>query len=88
MKKVRRKPHYTFEEKKHVMETYLLSSEYEGVGRRKFSKICGLSYTTFHSWGKAIDWDVSRIEELKKKKRARKAKGGSGLGDGVETKIL
>jgi len=88
VKKIRRKSHYTYEEKKHVLERYLLSGEYEGIGRRKFAKICGLSYTTFHSWGVSIDWDGSRIEELRKKKRKRKTREESGLGAGVETKIL
>ena len=87
MAQISRKSHYTFEEKKLALERYL-SPDLHKMSARKFAKICGVKYTTFYNWGHLIDWDITRIEELKREKGKKTKEGESHLGEAVEAKIL
>jgi len=61
---------YTFEEKKHVVESYL-SDRYRGAGVsvRRFSVICGINYWTLRDWMRAVNWDASRVDHLRREPR-------------------
>lgn len=87
MTRIRRNYHYTFGEKKLALEAFVCSEEYKDLSLEKFSKVCGISYGSLWAWGSAIDWDVTRIEELRKKERKSAGKK-SGMGEEVEAKIL
>lgn len=87
MAQICRKPHYSFEEKKLMLERYLCPDQHK-VSPHEFAKICGVKYTTFYGWGHAIDWDIARIEELKRRKRKKSKVGVRQLGEAVEAKIL
>lgn len=54
---------YTFAEKKLVLESFY-SSQYDGISLKEFSGICGINYHTLCSWARAIDHDISRVDEL------------------------
>ena len=88
MAQLKRHLHHDFAEKKLMLEKFLLSSEYKDVSPKDFSEICKVNYCTFLRWGRAIEWDPMRIEELKRKSRKKTQKTQSGLGEGVEAKIL
>jgi transposase InsO family protein len=59
--------HRSYQEKKQILEKYLLSNEYRNVTVKEFSRICGVPYMTLRRWGNTIGWDVGRIEELRRK---------------------
>ncbi|MCP4410864.1 MAG: transposase family protein [Gammaproteobacteria bacterium] len=82
--------HCSYEEKKLILEEYLLSGKYEGMRPKEFSAICKVNYRTLMRWGTRIDWDASRIEELKRKgkKKGVAAVAGSNLSEGEQKKIL
>ncbi len=82
-----RRSHYLFQEKKLILERYLSADQYK-VSLGEFAKVCGVKYNTLYRWGHAIDWDITRIEELKRKKRKKTKEGESQLGEAVEAKIL
>jgi transposase InsO family protein len=69
MARICRQRQYSFEEKKLMLEEFLVSSRYRDTKPKEFSRICGVNYSTFRAWGEAIDWDVRRIGELRRKKR-------------------
>lgn len=69
MARVRRNQNYSFEEKKLVLEGYLLSVKYKDMNQNDFSKVCNIKYITFREWGKKIDWDATRIDELKRTRK-------------------
>jgi len=81
-----RKPHHSFEEKKLILERYLSPGQYDEVSPCEFAKICGVNSRTFYRWGRAIDWEITRIEELRRKKK-KNPNGQSRLGEAVEAKI-
>jgi transposase InsO family protein len=89
MKRTKFPRHYTYEEKKLIMEKYLQSSEYKEMNAVAFSKICNVNQSTFYRWGSLIDWDVTRIEELKRKKKKTEVKvNRSNLSEGEQGRIL
>jgi len=61
--------YYSDEEKMLILEEYLLSGKYDKITLKEYSDICNVKYRTLRGWGVAIDWDGSRIEEVKRKKR-------------------
>ncbi len=85
----RQHPQYTFEEKKLALESYF-SDKYEGRGMplKRFSSICGINYWTMRDWVQAIDWDRSRIEELRRERKAKPAEGATGLSEPVQRLVL
>jgi len=83
-----RKSHHTFEEKKLILERYLNSGQYDNVNPGEFAGICGVSASTFYRWGHAIGWDITRIDELRRKRKNKNPNGKSRLGEAVEGKIL
>lgn len=87
MAKICRRRHYTFEEKKLLLEKFIASPEYKHMKPKEFSEICGIRYHTFLSWGNKIDWDLNRLNELKRKKRKKK-QGKSKISDEIKEKIL
>ena len=89
MARIRRHQQYSFEEKKLVLKEYLLTDKYKDMTLLDFSKICKINYHTLRDWGEKIDWDATRIDELKrtrKKKTASTPKSGLSAGD--QSKIL
>jgi transposase InsO family protein len=66
--------HYTFEEKKLAMESYF-SDRYKGSGMSlaQFSAVCGINRWTLRDWARAIDWDRTQIDKLRRKRRRPKA---------------
>jgi transposase InsO family protein len=87
MAKICRHHHHSFEEKKLVLEKFLTSDKYKNMNPKDFSIICGVSYQSLLRWGTKIDWDLNRIDELKRKKQ-KKEEGTSKLSDAVKGKIL
>jgi len=81
--------HYTFEEKKHVVASYL-SDRYRGAGMslKRFSQVCGINYWTLRDWMRAVDWDVSRIDELCRKRRKEPAATLTGLSAPIQELVL
>ncbi len=82
-----RKPHLTFEEKKLILERYLNPGQHNDVTPTEFARICGVLPATFMHWCHAIDWDINRVEELRRKKKPKRERK-SRLGEAVEHKIL
>jgi len=78
---------YTFEEKKLALEAFF-SQNYAGVCLKEFSSICGINYYTMRDWVRTINWDASRIEELRRKSRKRPAEGLTQLPEPVQALIL
>jgi len=83
----RRRGHYQFAEKKLVLETFL-SGKYSEMSLKDFSEICGINYGTIYSWGHAINWDLSRIEELIRKSRKKPFESLTQLAEPVQDLIL
>lgn len=49
----------------------------------------GMSYETFLAWGKRIEWDLDRVEELRRKgQKKAKSEGEFGLSEGERSKIV
>jgi len=82
-------PQYTYSEKKRVLEAFLLKEEFSNMPAKEFCKICGVSYPSFLRWGRRIEWDASRIEELRRSRKKKEATSTSTkLEEAVERKIL
>ncbi len=79
--------HYQFEEKKLLLEAFF-SEKYSEMSVKEFSSICGINYGTMLSWVRAIGWDLSRIEKLRRKKRKKSADSLSQLSAAVQVLIL
>jgi len=89
MARIRRNQHYSFEEKKLVLEEYLLSAKYKDMNLSDFSKVCNINYSTFREWGKKIEWDATRIDELKRtRKKTTTLDRQSKLSEVVQDKIV
>jgi len=89
MARIRRNQHYAFAEKKLVLEEYLLSNKYKDTNLKEFSEICKINYSTLWLWGKKIDWDATRIDELRPTREKASAKDSkSGLSEVVQGKII
>lgn len=78
---------YCFEEKKLIVETYL-SERYLDLTVKDFSKICGVAYGTLREWLHSIGRDVTRIEELRGKRRKRACSGQLQLSEPIRALIL
>ncbi len=78
---------YTFEEKKLALETFF-SESYAEISLKEFSNICGINYYTMRDWVRVIGWDVSRIEELRRKSRKRPTESLTQLPGPVQALIL
>jgi len=78
---------YCFEEKKLILETYL-SEQYSNLTVKKFSDICGVAYGTLKDWLNTIDQDVTRIEELRGKRRKNAWPGQLKLSEPIRDLIL
>ena len=50
-----RKKHFTFQEKKYVLEEYLSSNKTKYRSLKAFSRICNINYGTLRAWGHKID---------------------------------
>lgn len=84
-----RKKHFTFQEKKHVLEEYLGSEKTKYRSLKVFSQICNINYGTLRNWGMRIDWNIKRIDELKPKRRRSDQVGSkSGIAQVQQDKIL
>ncbi len=84
-----RKKHHTFQEKKHVLEEYLGSNKTKYRSLRAFSRICNINYGTLRNWGNRIDWNINRVDELKRKRRKPSSVSPkSGLSEAQQDKIL
>lgn len=82
----RRVRSYDFQEKEIALRAFF-SGAYEGMSLKEFSGICGINYYTLLGWVRAINWDVSRVEELRRKPRKR-GENPLGLSLPVEGLIL
>jgi len=85
----RRLRNYSFQEKKLALETYF-SDRYAGSGipLKQFSAVCGIKYHTLAKWVQAIEWDGSRIEELRPKRKRKPTESPTGLPEPVQELIL
>ncbi len=81
--------HRSFEEKKLILEKYLLSEDVKNMHAKEYSSLVGVPYHTFMAWGRKIDWDETRLEELRtSRKKAKKSEGKFGIDEAEQTKIL
>jgi transposase InsO family protein len=89
MAKSCRKNHFTFQEKKHVLEEYLSSNKTKYRSLKAFSRLCNINYGTLRNWGNRIDWNINRIDELKRKRRKPSPMDSkSGMSQAQQEKIL
>lgn len=77
---------YDFQEKAIALEAFF-SEAYKGMSLKEFSGICGINYHTLKDWMRAIGWDASRIEELRRG-RGKHEENPLGLSEPVEALIL
>ena len=87
MTRTRGHRNYDFAEKKLVLETYF-SQAYEGVSLKSFSEVCDINYYTMREWVRRIEWDVSQIDKLKRKPRAKRKDDLLAFGEPVQRLIL
>jgi len=84
-----RKKHLTFQEKKQILEEYLNSEKSKYRSLKEFSRICNINYCTLRNWIERIDWNINRIDNLKRKSRKSASPSTkSGLSEALQEKIM
>lgn len=90
MARICRRKHYSYKEKKLILESFYKGKEFKNASVKEFSEICGISGSTLKGWLREIDYDLSNIEKLKTKarKKPKAVLTESKLSEPIQTKIL